>query len=251
MPASLSKRIRRFLRGHWKWVQDGEGPAEIPIGTLVSPLRYDVLTRKAFIEFYEANRDLYRSDLERFVDLARLQPYAVWLEKIVTARHKPHLLADPAALRRSTGNRVQQFITLYDHMLAVGFDRRHPIEIRVTDRLLPTATGKHVQAPYVLGDGSHRLAFLMTQGYDALPREYFRIRWFRQIVPFDSTATLVREIPLVEAEYAAYLSLAYAAPATFTRLDNLQAHVAASTPARLEELRTLIGIDGFGTLVTR
>jgi hypothetical protein len=251
MPASLSKRIRRFLGGHWKWVEDGDGPAEIPIGMLISPLRYDVLTRKAFVEFYESHRDLYRSDLERFADLARLQPYAVWLEKIVAARRTPHLLADPAALRRSTGNRIQQFITLYERMVAAGFDRRHPIEIRVTERLLSTATGKHVQAPYVLGDGSHRLAFLMTQGYDLLPREFFRIRWFKQIVPFDSTATLAREIPLGEAEYAAYLSLAYAAPATFTRLDDLLPHVAASTPARLQELRTLIGIDGFQALVTR
>jgi hypothetical protein len=184
-------------------------------------------------------------DRAAFLVLARRQPYAVWLDKIVIPRHTPQLQHDPQGRARWVDERMLRFAALYDEMAARGFDRTHPIEIRWTPRLLPTETGKSVPARFILGDGSHRLAFLMTRGYTAIPQGFFRLRWFAQLVPFDSTAALARMIPLDEAGYASYLSSLYAAPEVYGRLADLAAHVAAAMPERLAEGRAIATADGF------
>ncbi|MDR7418494.1 MAG: hypothetical protein QN178_06255 [Armatimonadota bacterium] len=236
---------RRVLGSRTRWLDGADGPAEIEITPLVCPLRYDVLTRKQFIEFIDGHREMYARDRQAFLARARRQPYAVWLDGIVIPRHLPRLVNDPEGRARWLDERMLRFVALYDAMAARGFDREHPVEIRITNRLEPTVTGKTVQARFILGDGSHRLAFLMTRGYTALPRHLVRIRWFERLVPFDSTATLARLIPLDEPSYAAYLSSLYSAPVIHVRVADLVADVADRRPDRADEVRQVIAADGF------
>jgi hypothetical protein len=244
--------IRRVARGYarWHWVDDPAGLGEIDIAPLVSPLRYDIVTKREFVAFYEAHRDLYSTAIAEFMELARSQPYYVFLQKVRAVRKGQELVTNPAALHRVVSNRIKQFITLHTSMVRKGFDRSYPIEVRISGRTLPTLTGKRVLTPYTLGDGGHRLACLLAMGYTTLSPGCYRVRWFRDVVPADNTAPLAGLLPIHEAAYAAYLSSFYTPLTRHERLADLVADVRATRPALAGDLEALIAIDGFTVVPT-
>lgn len=242
MLANLARRV--FGRKRWRWVETPEEVEAIDIGSLICPLRYDEVVRRQFLEFYEANRELYASSRRQFMSLARQQPYVRWKMWRFHAYHAFGQSSD-TALQEHLDARIVRFVTLCEEIEAQGFDQRKPIEVRIADRILPTRTGKQVRQQYVLGDGGHRLSYLMVRGDKVIPRGHFRLRWFSELEPYDSTAILVKTIPLDETAYAGFLSMAYGDGTTCGNLAELLNRTAAAQPDRLEELRGVIAADGY------
>jgi hypothetical protein len=89
--------MRSALSGNpWRYVRSRE-PADL--GTLVSPLRFDIAVRADFYRFADEHDALWRSDFEAFVDRLESHAYFTWFREVNTASFHRHLLADAARLR--------------------------------------------------------------------------------------------------------------------------------------------------------
>lgn len=248
--------FKRTLRvgDYWYWLEVPELEGGIDIAALVCPLRYDVLVRRDFLSFYAAHRDLYMSDFDAFVNLARQTSYYIWFTKSEVVRSYPHLMGNKEGLWTVFVERIRRASALYEIMMDRGFDTRFPITLRTAERLLPPTadrssppTGKHVSARYFQAVGCHRLAMLMHMGYTVLPAGYFRVQCFREFSPFDSTSLLARSLPIEPPEYFAFLSTYYCAPLVLQDKEDFLKYVRENRPEFLQEVLSLIHVDGFDT----
>src|SRR4051812_8470895 len=69
-------------------------PGELPIGPLVSPLRFDVTIRAAFMGFYRERRQLFAADPDAFAAQAREHDYYVWFRRVMCPAWQPEVLED-------------------------------------------------------------------------------------------------------------------------------------------------------------
>jgi hypothetical protein len=182
---------------------------ELPIAPLVSPLRFDVLLRKAFFEFYAERRELYRADFEEFARLAREHDYFVWFEQVMCPAWQPHVLADELLFAEAWATRLRAAAELYESFGRHGFDSRFPITVYEARTVLPTVTGKRITRTVYAGDGNHRLALLMAAGQTALQPSQYRVKRFRRMIPSDTTPRLVRALRVDEDRYLAFLRAGY------------------------------------------
>jgi len=245
MLGSVLARTRAIVRSYrWRWLDASHNDEDIPIPSLVGPLRYDVIALRDFIQFYSAHSDVATDDFLRFVGEVRRLRFHDWKFASHAVR-EPHTTRDPAVWATAFADEVRQAIDVWES-IRQGFDRQFPIEVRVTSRLLPAISGKRVTTRYILGDGSHRLACLMVLGYTALPRDFYRIRWYRRHRPFDGTWLLTRRGALPSQEYFAFLSMVYGAPQAFGDHAGFVDYVERHLPDRLDEIRQILRVDGFG-----
>lgn len=253
---ATGEHFKRTLRvgDYWYWLHVPELEGGIDIAALICPLRYDVLVRRDFFPFYAAHRDLYISNPDAFVNLARQTPYYTWYAKSEAVRCFPHFVGDDNALRPGFVATVHRAAELYESMTDRGFDPRFPVILRTAERLLPPTanrsgppTGKVVSARYFQADGCHRLAMLMYMGCRVLPAGYFRVQCFREFSPFDSTSLLARSLPIEPSEYFAFLSSYYCAPLVFENREDFLGYVRENKPEALREVLSLIRADGFDT----
>ncbi len=245
MLASVLARTRAIIRNYrWQWLDPSHNEEDIPIPLLIGPLRYDVVVLRDFVRFYLARRDLAADNFWRFLDEARRHRFHDWKFASHAVR-EPHTTRDPALWAKEFAAEVRQAIDVWES-IREGFDLRFPIEVRVTSRLLPAISGKRVRARYILGDGSHRLACLMVLGHTALPRDCYRIRWYRRLRPNDSTWLLTRRGALPPQEYFAFLSMVYGAPQPFSDRAGFTGYTERHMPDRLDEIRQVVRVDGFG-----
>ncbi len=251
---SALNRLRRTARigNYWYWVDAPELREGIEIAALVAPLRYDVLVRRDFFPFYEAHRKLWQRDRQAFMELVKQTTYYTWYRDSEAVRTNKHLWGNSPAQEADFVARVSRAIELYENFKREGFSTRYPITLKTAERLLPPTaerqgppTGKRVSAKYFLADGCHRLALLMSQGYQVLPPDYFKVKRFREFSPFDSTSLLVRRLPVEPAAYFSYLSSHYAAPYAFTNRDELLGYIEKNKPHLLEEVLSAMRVDGF------
>ena len=247
------KRATR-LGNYWYWMEAPELENGIDIASLICPLRYDVIVRRDFLTFYTAHRDLYRSDFNAFVDLVKQGSYYTWFVKSESIRTKPHLLDDPDGLWIRFVDKIRKAAELYESMVNGGFDEQFPIILKTAEHLLPPTgdrrappTGKFLSDRYFLADGCHRLATLMTMGYNVLPYEYFRIMCFREFNPFDSTSLLARSLPITPSAYFTFLSSRYCHPFVFEDRDSFLEYLKVHKPKDVDELLSVIRVDGFDT----
>jgi hypothetical protein len=250
----LAEDVKRTIRvgNYWYWLEVPELSEGIEIANLICPLRYDVVVRRDFYSLYGANRDLYRSDFDSFVELARQSSYYTWFAASETVRCRPYLTDDPDRLWTQFVNKIRNAVRLHESMETRGFDEQDPIVLKTAENLLPPTadrsappTGKLVSDRYFLADGCHRLAWLMSRGYTVLPAAYFRIRCFREFSPFDSTSLLAPSLPITASEYFAYLSGRYCHPFIFEDRKGFLGHMAKHRPDSLDEVLSLIRVDGF------
>jgi hypothetical protein len=241
----------------WYWLEVPDLAKGIDIASLVCPLRYDVLVRRDFLSFYAAHRDLYFSDFDSFVNLAKQSSYYKWYVNCKLIRRKPGLLGTDKALEVGFRKRIRRSAALYENVLKDGFARQFPIILRTAERLLPPTTarsgpqtGKFVSARYFIADGCHRLALLMAMGQTVLPANHFRVQCFREFSPFDSTILLVRSLPINAATYFAFLSSYYCAPLVFEDGDTFLRHVSELRPEFLKEVLSVIHVDGFDSSIS-
>lgn len=251
---ATGEHLKRMLRvgNYWYWLHVPELEGGIDIAALVCPLRYDVLMRRDFFPFYAAHRDLYISDPDAFVNVARETPYYMWYTKSEAVRCNPHLVGDDKALWPGFVDTVHRAASLYESIVDKGFDRRFPVILRTAERLLPPTadrsappTGKVVSARYFQADGCHRLAMLMYMGCRLLPPGYFRVQCFREFSPFDSTSLLARSLLIEPCDYFTYLSSYYCAPFVFENKEDFLAYIRENKPEALKEVLSLMRVDGF------
>jgi hypothetical protein len=234
--------LRRAVSRRVPWRGAVPGTDDVPIGPLVSPLRYDVLVRARFFDFLGERTDLAASDPTELVRQAARTPYRTWFERVAMARFRPRLVEDPARLDAAFGVRVLGAARLLGSFRSSGYDRRHPIVLRVGTARTRHAEGKPVIRDLYVGDGCHRLALLMSAGWRVLPAGLHRIDGAPlQVVP-DNTARLLAVLGVTQEDYASFLSLGYSGQ-RHTSVASLLAEVAQSRPDQLEELRAVVAAD--------
>lgn len=195
LAVSLNRlRAKLDVGDYWYWLDARDVDEEIDIHSLVFPLRYDILIRKGFFEYYAEHRDMYLEDQATFLQSVKQHPYYEWFCKVLVVRYAPHLQDDPEALQRDFASRVEASTNLYDSMVSHGFDRNSPIIPYTGQLILPADSGRETGTKYFMGDGCHRLACLMSMGYTRLPREYVRVKCFKRLVPLDNSRLLADSI---------------------------------------------------------
>jgi hypothetical protein len=233
---SVRRSVRHVVSRRWT----DAGAEPIDIGKLVSPLRYDVVTRVDFFRFLDANLDLYRRDFRRFSKLAREEPYFMWFERIALPRFRPQLARkDRALVLHHFDDRLRRSHALWVSFLRVGLDPRNPMTLRTPHPEARTESGLQIERRFHLGDGCHRLALLMATEERLLPPNVYRIDRRPQRVILDNTAVLVRALDLGEVRYARFLSLHYA-DQQHDDLDSLVRDVRNRRPSQLNELCSVI-----------
>lgn len=247
-----AKRLAR-IGNYWYWLHVPELDEGIDIAALICPLRYDVIVRRDFYQFYEANRDLYAADCAAFVSLATQTSYYTWYTASEVVRCSPYLQGKDDLLQSGFEDQIRRAVALYEDVMERGFDPKHPIVLRTAERLHPPTadrsappTGKVVSARIFMADGCHRLALLMNMGYTALPANFFRVQCFRDFSPFDSTSLLAQSLPIDPAAYFAFLSTYYCAPNSFEDRDLFLRWIEENRPEQMVEVETVIRVDGFG-----
>lgn len=189
-------RSKLDLGDYWYWADDKELEPELAIWPIIHPLRYDVLIRKSFMDFYEANRDLYSNDFISFMSLAKQHVYYDWFTNVLVVRYLPQFIGKEKILAKRFEDRVIATAKLYDSISNRGFDNRSPIILYTGKSILPAESGRQTGAKYYMGDGCHRLACLMSMGYQSLPKKYVKVKCFKRLIPLDNTHMLQSSIPL-------------------------------------------------------
>ena len=207
VPLAARDWLRDARRGNPYRYERGTEP--VRIGSLVSPLRYDVLVRAAHFEFHAARSDLYAGDFAAYAAQARDTSYFVWFERVMAPRWLPHVVGDADALERAWHERLHAAAALHASFAQRGFDASHPVELHAGVRIRPTATGKTVSRRLFAGDGNHRLALLLAAGHTELLPTHYRVKRYLSLVPADTTGFLVGETGASWSDYRAFIELGY------------------------------------------
>lgn len=210
--------VRQALRERTRRFRPADGP--LAIGTLMSPLRYDIVVRVEYLEFVRDNLSRAHDDVDGFLADSFAHPYYAWFEHVVGARlelgHTPPVL--PRAFRR----RVARTVRLYEDFMRGGFDARHPISVREFGPLT-TTTGKRLAARYYPVDGCHRIALLVLEGMAEVPPQWYRIVDDIDHSPPDNTHVLLRHVPVELPAYLAFVARGYGVDDPIDERDLLRA----------------------------
>jgi hypothetical protein len=215
----------------------------LPISTLLGPLRLDVWVVRDFLRFYLGLEHLAATRFHRFVDEATNHRYwdlvFGWFNL-----YQPEGISDMRTFRPHFAHQVERCIAVWRTVVA-GYDSRFPIEVKFAATVSCTATRKRVFARSALGDGGHRLASLMVQGYTVLPHSYYRLTWYRRRQPYDGTWVLTHRRGVPASEYFAFLSYVYGARVPISGSKDFLQYIRAEAPHRLDEVGSVLRADGF------
>jgi hypothetical protein len=235
----------RSAAGRARYIRESYGSDEVPIDTLISPLRYDVLLREGYFRFLDEISALSERDLGRVVAASRDHPYHRWFREILVPRYLRSLVGREHAIEEAFAARVARTVELYRSFLAEGYDHGRPLSLRTGLVVTRTATGKRVPGRLFAGDGCHRLALLRLHGERVLkPRSYrVRLRWVHR--PVDHTHSLLRAAPTSRADYVEFLSLAYDPAAVRDAIEAVGSprRTAADAGSAQSDLRQVVARD--------
>ena len=239
-PPELREQVRDALRGD-PWVHR-RGREPVPLLPLVSPLRYDVVVRVAFLRLLEehgATADRLSSSLH---DAALEHPYFVWYRDLFCPAWAPELLADDDVLRRAFAERVRATARLRDSFRADGFSTARPVTLLSGVAIGPTRTGKRLARRLFAGDGCHRPALLLADGRTELSGDMYRVRHFARLTPPDTTAHLVGALALAPDEHCRFVASGYGLDPVGDRTALLDA-AARRGAALADEVRRVVEVD--------
>ena len=202
---------------------------------MIVPLRYDILIRKNFLEFYTENKRLFIENFDSFFEKAKLHQYYDFIKLIKIARNKPEILDNESLLMDRYKKYVLDFINLYESISKNGFNKKYPIGLKTT-------ADKSMK--YYIGDGCHRLTCLMSMGYDRLPSDFVKIKKIRNYSPRNNTKILFENNQINREEYFLFLSKLYADGEEINNCDELVIHVQNNNTNSLENLISIIERDG-------
>jgi hypothetical protein len=199
--------LKSIARGNPWVIQQPRRPAEI--AALISPLRFDILVRASYFEFYADRRDLYRADFKAFASRARGHSYFHWFRDVMCVNWQPHVLANAQDFEAAWEARLRAAAELHDSFEARGFDTRFPITLYAARRVRPTESGKRVSRSLYAGDGNHRLALLLASGEQSLSPAYYRIKRFRHLAPPDTTPIMLDALRPSVDQYLDFVEMGY------------------------------------------
>ena len=234
---ALRKILAILSNDHFEFVK---ATAPVSINSLVTPLRYDIIVRRDYFEFFGQNIDLYKDDFHKYLALAQKTPYFKWFRDV--ARYRFHTLHDEKMLHKYFADKIKKSAKLYSVFEKNGFNPRHPITLKTGERILPTETGKRTSAVLYPGDGCHRIALLSLAGYTHLEPKHYIIKKFVRFRPHDNTAILIKSLQMDTTEYYTFLSMVYAEEPLCKRSD-LKAQLAKTNPEKLAEFENIISVD--------
>lgn len=137
---------------------------DIPLNTIINPLRYDIIIRENFIKFYLKDKDIYKKDFELFVDKALDELFYDYF-KIKTSVYRPKLLKDKELLAETYIKYIKNFINLFEDIKNNGFDNDFPI----------TLHRNIFSKKLYMGNGCSRIACLKFLGYRYLRKEQGKV----------------------------------------------------------------------------
>jgi hypothetical protein len=214
----------------------------VAIAPLISPLRYDVIIRARHFDFHSEHRNLYVTDREAYISLAKATPYYTWFVHIVCPAYFPEVLGRPDKVAAAFADRLDRAAALLESYETKGYDASSPILLRAGTADTHTATsGKVVTGSHFAGDGCHRLALLWRSGRQQLEPSELLLRVDPQLVPKDHTARLLEVLALDDEEYFSFLSLRYGGGNRFATRAELLASLQGSPV--LAEVEALLRVD--------
>jgi len=219
------------------------GRERVPIASLASPLRFDLVVRREFLRLCLAQLERGDACDESLTGVARSTPYWLWFTEVYVPRSAPELAKDPAARGRAFAERVRASFELARSFREHGFDARTPIVLRAARDVRPTDSGKLVRAPYYPGDGCHRIALLWLSGQQALEPAQYVVRRQRVLAPLDNTWRLREAFEGDVAGYLRFIASGYA-EGEFASAAALVARVRETTPDRVDSLVAVLRADG-------
>lgn len=239
MKRSPLASLRRTVRRGATWRAKESGDHSLEILSFTSPLRYDVVVRAEFFRWLADNED-GRSDAD-VVDGARQLPYRVWFTEVAMARFRPWVLDDPTVLEGQFAERVTSARRLAASIAEHGFDPSHPVTLRRSTGHQVADSGARIDKSLHVGDGGHRLAFLLSRGAALEP-------WMYRVDPrpmpvLDNTAILARALQLDEKTHAAFIGHEFVNE-TVHSFTGLRAAVSRAAPDRLWEVDSVLEAHG-------
>ena len=213
----------------------------LSIDELISPLRYDILIRRDFLLFVREHQSLYHRDVDAFLDQAMEHAYFGWFKHVLCGRRRPDLLDNPEELRAAFARRAAAAESLLTSVAQRGMDPNYPLLLKTGFIVLPSESGCRVSLPCYLGDGCHRLALMILDGWKELPPEYYRVAYYPVFRPLDNTSRLRKHFDLYGERYIQFLSRGYA-DREFTQGTALLDEVSQHRPERRSELLELINL---------
>jgi len=180
------------------------GSCPVPLWSLVSPLRYDVVVRAQFFDMVAAAAD---PDSPEFATQAAASPYGAWFRLIAVPRFQPQLVGDQSRIEAAFRARVTSAVALWQAYEANGWDAQHPILLRRAVPGARTTTGQLVERPLYLADGCHRLALLLRAGHVYLQPDQYRVDSRRLRVVPDNTSVLMQAFDVAPEARAAFLAM--------------------------------------------
>ena len=210
--SSKTSAAARFLRvcgrplKRWLTVRPGSAlhPNEpLPLSQLIYPLRYDIVIRREFFAMLAANHELFQRDFAAFFELAKSHAYYVWFRSIACPLRMRRILHSELAIDEAYAGRVRQAESLYTSFRQRGFDEMHPILLKSGLAVCATASGRYRRQPYYAGDGCHRLALLLLEGYESVPAEYYHVMYLPIYRPWDVSSWLLESLETGSPDYDA------------------------------------------------
>ena len=219
--ANVSLGVRTLARLR---PRSNSGQEPIPVASLISPLRYDVMVRAEFFDFIERSRDVWSRDVNKFIDLSKQTSYYIWFRN-VAVHHIHNGIVDENTINRSFALRVHKTLELFRRYEASGFDERWPITVNKASQL-QTEAGKNLTPRFQPTDGCHRLALLWRNGVTVLSPQQYHVKPAPQWA-IDNTASLIGVLALGANAYCEFIAHGYGVSV-------------ANHPTPLEELKDLL-----------
>jgi O-antigen/teichoic acid export membrane protein len=180
--------------------------APVPIRTLMSPLRADILVRADFFDFLDRTYRGRPLDVAEIVERARSLTYHEWF-RTVAATHVGDSVSAESDLDRAFARRVERSVWLYQTFRERGFDDRRPVLVSWSPDVR-TREGKILGPRYQPIDGCHRIALLWRTGVESLtPRQCWVCAGSEYAI--DNTIHLLPRLRITPADYARFLSLGF------------------------------------------
>jgi hypothetical protein len=237
--ARARQRLGALVSGQWR-LEPGRVP--VPIRTLASPLRFDIEVRRDFLALCVEHLERGGECDEQLTGLARSTSYWLWWTEVYIPRSAPRLAADPVARGREFAERVRASFELCRSVSEHGFDLRQPIVLKSARRVLPTDTGKLVEAPLFAGDGCHRIALLWLSGQAELAPEQYVVKRYRALAPLDNTFRLREAFAGDARAYLRFIGSGYGVYDPLTASE-LIARLRVSAPERVAEAQAVLRVD--------
>ena len=216
--------LRRW-RVQWQLRKAAASIDELPLESLVSPFRFDVLARADLFRLARAHALLRDQDFPAFLELVRASRYGDWFVQVLVARG--HVPSDSRAQERTFRSIVLSSLQLMDRHDRLGRESLGKVSVRLLPAGSDLGGWSLGEDRWVLLDGGHRVALALLAGHGALGPDDYVIE--SEARPPNNTSAFLDAGSTTTAEALSFLALGLVAPEHRDRVtswDTLLEHLA-------------------------